>query len=66
MVVSVDRDPRYANGGQQGRLHTNCQKEGARHVPLVGVGQADIPVRRAAEEVPAGAVRAADGRLPLT
>lgn len=62
----MDGDSRCANGGQQGRLHTHGQKEGARHVPHFGVGQADIPVRRATEEVSARAVRAADARGSLT
>lgn len=59
-------DPRGADGRQQGRVHPHRQEESARDVPQLGLGQSDIPVRRAAEEISAGAMRAADAGGPLT
>lgn len=64
--VPVVRDSRSANSRKQRRLHSLCQKEGARHVPYLGIRQSDIPVRRTAEEVSAGAVREAHEVDPLT
>lgn len=58
MVVPVDGSPRSANSSKQGRVHPDCEEEGARHVPDVGLRQGDIPLRRTAEEVLARAVPA--------
>lgn len=65
MVVPVVGAARGPDGGQQGRVHPHRQAQGAGHVPQLGLRQGDLPVRRAAEEVPVGAVPAAHA-APLT
>lgn len=57
-------DPGRAGVGGEGRVRADRQAEGAGHVPQLGVGQGHLPLRRAAEAVPAGAVPAA--HEPLT
>lgn len=54
----MDGAPRSANSRQQGRVRAHSQEEGARNVPHLRLRQGDIPVRRAAEEVPARTVPA--------
>lgn len=60
VVVLMVRDTRSAHRSHQGRLHTHGQEKSSGHVCELRSRQGDIPVRRAAEKVPASAMPAAD------
>lgn len=59
MVVPLVGDTGRADVCREGRLHTDCEEEGAWDVPKLGVREGHLPIRRATEEIPPGAVRAA-------
>lgn len=65
MDVPVVGDARSAERGGQGRVHPDREEESTGHVSELGFRQGCLPLRRAAEEVSSGSVRASHA-TPLT
>lgn len=61
MDLSMDRNSGRANSCSQRRVHTNGQKESFGNVPVVGLGEGHIPLRRATEEISVGPVSKVNG-----